>query len=78
MTQRELKIVGASAYQIRHLATTELAKLKQMTQLGNQQIIQAKIMKGQTRYLNKEVRQGDTGITNNYPRLLGRQGISYH
>ncbi|KAA6376862.1 MAG: hypothetical protein EZS28_027612 [Streblomastix strix] len=71
---RELKIVGASAYSIRHSATTELAKLEQMTQIGNQQVIQAKIMKDQTRYLNKEVRQGENGVTSYYPRLLWRQG----
>ncbi|KAA6380440.1 MAG: hypothetical protein EZS28_024032, partial [Streblomastix strix] len=46
---RELKIIGASAYSIRHSATTELAKLEQTKQLGNQQVIQAKIMKDQTR-----------------------------
>ncbi|KAA6401855.1 MAG: hypothetical protein EZS28_002616 [Streblomastix strix] len=45
---RELKIIGASAYSIRHSATTELAKLEQTKQLGNQQMIHAKIMKGQT------------------------------
>ncbi|KAA6378801.1 MAG: hypothetical protein EZS28_025672 [Streblomastix strix] len=71
---RELKIVGASAYSIRHSATTELAKLGQMKQLGNQQIIQAKIKKGQTRYLNKEVRQGEKGVTYYYPRLPQRKG----
>ncbi|KAA6389604.1 MAG: hypothetical protein EZS28_014873 [Streblomastix strix] len=31
-------------------------------------------MKGQTRYLNKEVRQGEKGVTNYYPRLPWRQG----
>ncbi|KAA6375352.1 MAG: hypothetical protein EZS28_029121 [Streblomastix strix] len=31
-------------------------------------------MKGQTRYLNKEVRQGEKGVTNYYPRLHWRQG----
>ncbi|KAA6385920.1 MAG: hypothetical protein EZS28_018549 [Streblomastix strix] len=31
-------------------------------------------MKGQTRYLNKEVRQGEKGVTNYYPRLTQRQG----
>ncbi|KAA6385251.1 MAG: hypothetical protein EZS28_019221 [Streblomastix strix] len=66
---RELKIVGASAYSIRHSTTTELAKLEQTKQLGNQQIIQAKIMKGQTRYLNKEVRQGGKGITSGPPKI---------
>ncbi|KAA6366315.1 MAG: hypothetical protein EZS28_038158, partial [Streblomastix strix] len=71
---RELKIIGASAYSVRHSATTELAKLEQTKQLGNQQVIQAKIMKGQTRYLNKEVRQGEKGVTNYYPRLPWRQG----
>ncbi|KAA6365270.1 MAG: hypothetical protein EZS28_039202 [Streblomastix strix] len=101
---RELKIVGAQAYSIRHSATTELAKLgvferdlttftqhsqnsctvqqyyifssskKQMTLLGNLQVIQAKIMKGQARYLNKEVRQGENGVTNKYPRLPCSQG----
>ncbi|KAA6392326.1 MAG: hypothetical protein EZS28_012147 [Streblomastix strix] len=53
---RELKIIGASVYSIRHSATTELANntisshLKQepMTQLGDKQAIQAKIMKDQT------------------------------
>ncbi|KAA6372864.1 MAG: hypothetical protein EZS28_031609 [Streblomastix strix] len=58
---RELMIIGASAYSIRHSATTELAKLEQMKQLGNQKIIQAKRIKDQTRYLNKEVRQGEKG-----------------
>ncbi|KAA6400246.1 MAG: hypothetical protein EZS28_004225 [Streblomastix strix] len=71
---RELKIIGASVYSIQHSATTELAKLEQTKQLGNQQIIQAMIMKGQTRYLNKEVRQGEKGVTNYYPRLPWRQG----
>ncbi|KAA6312080.1 MAG: hypothetical protein EZS28_055990, partial [Streblomastix strix] len=28
-------------------------------------------------YLNKEVRQGEKGVTNNYPRLPRRQG-NYH
>ncbi|KAA6310844.1 MAG: hypothetical protein EZS28_056235, partial [Streblomastix strix] len=71
---RELKIVGASAYSIRHSATIELAKLELTKQLGNQQVTQAKIMKGQTRYLNKKVRQGEKGVTNYYPRLPWRQG----
>ncbi|KAA6403565.1 MAG: hypothetical protein EZS28_000901 [Streblomastix strix] len=31
-------------------------------------------MKGQTRYPNKEVRQGEKGVTNYYPRLPLRQG----
>ncbi|KAA6327247.1 MAG: hypothetical protein EZS28_053837 [Streblomastix strix] len=65
---RELKIVRASAYSIRHSATTELAKLEQMTQLGNYQVIQAKIMKGQTSYLHKDVRYGEKWVTNYYPR----------
>ncbi|KAA6383785.1 MAG: hypothetical protein EZS28_020687, partial [Streblomastix strix] len=34
----------------------------------------AKLMKGQIRYLNKEVRQGEKGVTNYYPRLPRRQG----
>ncbi|KAA6365850.1 MAG: hypothetical protein EZS28_038623, partial [Streblomastix strix] len=71
---RELKIVGTSAYSIRLSATTELAKLEQTTQLGNQPVIQAKIMKGQTRYLKKEVRQGEKEETNYYPRLTSIQG----
>ncbi|KAA6383902.1 MAG: hypothetical protein EZS28_020574, partial [Streblomastix strix] len=71
---REMKIIGASAYSIQHSATTELAKLEQTKQLGNQQIIQARIMKVQTRYLNKEMRQGENGVTNYYPRLPWRQG----
>ncbi|KAA6354303.1 MAG: hypothetical protein EZS28_050170 [Streblomastix strix] len=37
-------------------------------------MIKAKIMKGQSRYLNKEVRQGEKGVTNYYPRLPWRQG----
>ncbi|KAA6375234.1 MAG: hypothetical protein EZS28_029239, partial [Streblomastix strix] len=71
---RELKIIGASAYSIRQSATTELAKLKQTKQLGNQQIIQATLMKGQTRNLIKEMRQGEKGVTNYYSRLPWRQG----
>ncbi|KAA6382264.1 MAG: hypothetical protein EZS28_022210 [Streblomastix strix] len=71
---RELKMVRTSAYAIRHSTTKELAKLEQMTQLGNQQVIPAKIMKGQTRYLNKEVKQGEKGVTNYYLCLLWRQG----
>ncbi|KAA6390382.1 MAG: hypothetical protein EZS28_014090 [Streblomastix strix] len=71
---RELKIIGASAYSIRHQATTELAKLEQTKQLGYQQIIQAKTFKGQTRDLNKEVSQGEKVETNYYPRLPRRQG----
>ncbi|KAA6372608.1 MAG: hypothetical protein EZS28_031863, partial [Streblomastix strix] len=47
---------------------------EQMAQLGNQQIIQAKVMKGQTWYLNKEVRQGENGVTNYYLRLNWRHG----
>ncbi|KAA6375485.1 MAG: hypothetical protein EZS28_028986 [Streblomastix strix] len=74
---RQLKIVGASAYSIRHSATTELAKLEQTKQLGNQRVIQAKILKGQTRYLNKELRQGEKGVTNYYPRLARRQGNDF-
>ncbi|KAA6372396.1 MAG: hypothetical protein EZS28_032076 [Streblomastix strix] len=70
---RELKIVEASAYSIRHSVTTELAKLEQMTLLGYQQVIQTKIMKGQTRYFNKEARQGEKDVTNYYPCLLQRQ-----
>ncbi|KAA6379269.1 MAG: hypothetical protein EZS28_025204 [Streblomastix strix] len=31
-------------------------------------------MKDQTRHLNKEVRQGDRGVTNYYPLLSRRQG----
>ncbi|KAA6364193.1 MAG: hypothetical protein EZS28_040280 [Streblomastix strix] len=71
---KKLKIVGESAYSIRHSATTELAMLEPMTKLGNQQVIMAKIMKGQTRYLDKEVRQVEKGVTNYYPRLLWKQG----
>ncbi|KAA6382525.1 MAG: hypothetical protein EZS28_021947 [Streblomastix strix] len=70
----ELKIIGASAYSIRHSATTELAKLEQMAQRSNQQIIQAKIMKDQTKYLNKDMRLGENVVTNYYPRLAYRQG----
>ncbi|KAA6369389.1 MAG: hypothetical protein EZS28_035083 [Streblomastix strix] len=69
---RELKIIGASTYSIRHSATTELAKLEQTKQLGNQQVIQARIMKGQTRFLNKEVRQGEKGETDYYSHLPRR------
>ncbi|KAA6390569.1 MAG: hypothetical protein EZS28_013901 [Streblomastix strix] len=47
---------------------------EQTKQLGNQQIIKAMIMKDQTRFLNKEVRQGEKGVTNFYPRLPRRQG----
>ncbi|KAA6372238.1 MAG: hypothetical protein EZS28_032235 [Streblomastix strix] len=64
----------AFAYSIRHSATTELAKLEPMTQQGNQQVIQDKIMKDQTTYLNKEVRQVEKGVINYYPRLSWRQG----
>ncbi|KAA6373906.1 MAG: hypothetical protein EZS28_030567 [Streblomastix strix] len=74
---KKLKIIGASAYSIRHSATTQLAKLEQTKQLGNQQIIQVVIMKGQTRYLNKEVRQGEKGVTNYYPRLPRRQVVAF-
>ncbi|KAA6387890.1 MAG: hypothetical protein EZS28_016585 [Streblomastix strix] len=83
----ELKIVGAQVYSIRHSATTELAKLvltnktifsytqqEQMTQLGNQQVTQVKKMKDQTRYLNREVRQGEKGVTYYYSRLSQSQG----
>ncbi|KAA6372418.1 MAG: hypothetical protein EZS28_032054 [Streblomastix strix] len=71
---KKQKIIGASAYSIRQSARIQLAKLEQTKQLGNQQVIQAKIMKGQSRYLNKEVRQGEKGVTNYYPRLTWRQG----
>ncbi|KAA6374206.1 MAG: hypothetical protein EZS28_030268 [Streblomastix strix] len=46
---RELKIIGTSAYSKLHSATTELVKLEQTKQLGNQQVILAKIMKGLTK-----------------------------
>ncbi|KAA6368799.1 MAG: hypothetical protein EZS28_035674 [Streblomastix strix] len=48
-----------------------------MTQLGNQQVIKAKIMKGQTRYLNKDVRQGEKGVTSYYIHLFRRQGNDF-
>ncbi|KAA6385027.1 MAG: hypothetical protein EZS28_019444 [Streblomastix strix] len=47
---------------------------EQMTQLGNQFIIMAQIMKGQTRYLNNEVRQEEKIETNYYPCFPWRQG----
>ncbi|KAA6377215.1 MAG: hypothetical protein EZS28_027260 [Streblomastix strix] len=50
---------------------------EQTKQLGNQQIIQAKKVKGQTRNLNKDVRQGEKGITNYYPRLSWRQVVIF-
>ncbi|KAA6364119.1 MAG: hypothetical protein EZS28_040354 [Streblomastix strix] len=65
---RKLKMIAVSANSTRYSTTTELAQLKQTKQLGNQQIIQAKIMKGQSRYLNKEVRQGEKG--RQFPREL--------
>ncbi|KAA6380518.1 MAG: hypothetical protein EZS28_023954 [Streblomastix strix] len=44
-----MKIIGAQTYSIRHSATAELAKQESVTQLGNQQVIQAKILKGQSK-----------------------------
>ncbi|KAA6353013.1 MAG: hypothetical protein EZS28_051460 [Streblomastix strix] len=66
---KEPKIVGASEYSILCYAATLQAKLEQMTQLNIQQVIQAKIMKDQTRNFNKEVRQGEKRTTNSYFRL---------
>ncbi|KAA6345948.1 MAG: hypothetical protein EZS28_052125 [Streblomastix strix] len=47
---------------------------EQMTQLGKQHVIQAKIMKDYTRYLNKDVRQGEKEVNNYYHCLLLGQG----
>ncbi|KAA6359582.1 MAG: hypothetical protein EZS28_044891 [Streblomastix strix] len=86
---RELKIIGASAYSIRHLATTELAKLgipetdlatfthhSQNSRTVQQYYIFASSKRANeiARYLNKEVRLGEKGVTNYYPRLPWRQG----
>ncbi|KAA6402057.1 MAG: hypothetical protein EZS28_002422 [Streblomastix strix] len=71
---RELKIIGASAYSIRHSATTELAKLELMIQLCNLKVILPKKMKRQIMYLNNELRQLEKGVTNYYFRLPWRQG----
>ncbi|KAA6353749.1 MAG: hypothetical protein EZS28_050724, partial [Streblomastix strix] len=73
---RELKILGASTYSIRHSVTIELAKLEQMTQLGNYQVIQAKIMKSQTRSLTLDPpkiyipTRGEIEIRRQFPREL--------
>ncbi|KAA6400987.1 MAG: hypothetical protein EZS28_003488 [Streblomastix strix] len=48
-----------------------------MTQLNNQQVIKAKVMKDQTKYLNKNVRQGEKGVTSYYIHLFRRQGNDF-
>ncbi|KAA6393525.1 MAG: hypothetical protein EZS28_010945 [Streblomastix strix] len=52
-------------------ATTELAKLEQMTQIGNQQVIQSKIKKGQTSQPKICIpTRGEIEIRREFPREL--------
>ncbi|KAA6381331.1 MAG: hypothetical protein EZS28_023143 [Streblomastix strix] len=86
---RELKIIGASAYSIRHSATAKLAKLgiserdlatftlhSQNSRTVQQYYIFASSTRAndKARYLDKEMRQGEKRGTNYYPRLPWRQG----